>query len=255
MWRSTSPAAPSSAPARCRAGPGPAGWRDGTAGRRRAGSRHEQRIIRPARALPAGRARRRLPPAPVADPPASLPGRRAPHRPGRRHGRPRRRRPRAGPGPVRLIALRRDRAPGRGRRRLQRVRPRSLPAPRGRRAEADARLERDIHDGPQQRLVRLGMGLARAKRQTSRDPRAAETILDGAIAQTRETSTSCAASRAATPRRCWSTGGWPRRWRRSRRAANWSWIPTSWPRSCGAGGATTPSSPSRPASGTLGGSL
>ena len=58
-----------------------------------------------------------------------------------------------------------------------------------RRAEADARsrLERDIHDGPQQRLVRLGMDLARAKRQTSRDPRAAETILDGAIAQTRET--------------------------------------------------------------------
>ena len=31
------------------------------------------------------------------------------------------------------------------------------------------------------------MDLARAKRQTSRDPRAAETILDGAIAQTRET--------------------------------------------------------------------
>ena len=58
-----------------------------------------------------------------------------------------------------------------------------------RRAEADARsrLERDIHDGPQQRLVRLGMDLARAKRQASRDPRAAETILDGAIAQTRET--------------------------------------------------------------------
>lgn len=58
-----------------------------------------------------------------------------------------------------------------------------------RRAEADARsrLERDIHDGPQQRLVRLGMDLARAKRQTSRNPRAAETILDGAIAQTRET--------------------------------------------------------------------
>ena len=55
--------------------------------------------------------------------------------------------------------------------------PRQMPA---------SRLERDIHDGPQQRLVRLGMDLARAKRQTSRDPRAAETILDGAIAQTRE---------------------------------------------------------------------
>ena len=75
--------------------------------------------------------------------------------------------------------------------------PRQMPA---------SRLERDIHDGPQQRLVRLGMDLARAKRQTSRDPRAAgggggrvaperktsrdpraaETILDGSIAQTRE---------------------------------------------------------------------
>ena len=54
-------------------------------------------------------------------------------------------------------------------------------------ADARSRLERDIHDGPQQRLVRLGMDLARAKRQASRDPRAAETILDGAIAQTRET--------------------------------------------------------------------
>ena len=27
---------------------------------------------------------------------------------------------------------------------------------------------------------------------------------------------SCAVSRAASPRRCWSTGVWPRRWRRSR---------------------------------------
>ena len=51
------------------------------------------------------------------------------------------------------------------------------PADRGpqrrRRAEAVAlrRLERDIHDGPQQRLVRLGMDLARAQRQLDRDPR------------------------------------------------------------------------------------
>ena len=29
-------------------------------------------------------------------------------------------------------------------------------------------------------------------------------------------SMSCAVSRAASPRRCWSTGVWPRRWRRSR---------------------------------------
>ena len=32
------------------------------------------------------------------------------------------------------------------------------------------RLERDIHDGPQQRLVRLSMDLGRAKRQLAEDP-------------------------------------------------------------------------------------
>lgn len=54
------------------------------------------------------------------------------------------------------------------------------------RAEADTRrrLERDIHDGPQQRLVRLNMDLARAKRQTNRDPQEAALILEEAMAQT-----------------------------------------------------------------------
>ena len=58
-----------------------------------------------------------------------------------------------------------------------------------RRAEADARrrLERDIHDGPQQRLVRLGMDLARARRRTAEDPEAAAGILTEAMAQTRQT--------------------------------------------------------------------
>ncbi|MGY1733527.1 sensor histidine kinase [Geodermatophilus sp. SYSU D01045] len=46
-------------------------------------------------------------------------------------------------------------------------------------AEAVAlrRLERDIHDGPQQHLVRLGMDLSRAQRQLERDPAAARTTL------------------------------------------------------------------------------
>ncbi len=46
-------------------------------------------------------------------------------------------------------------------------------------AEAVAlrRLERDIHDGPQQHLVRLGMDLSRAQRQLDRDPAAARTTL------------------------------------------------------------------------------
>ena len=58
-----------------------------------------------------------------------------------------------------------------------------------RRAEADARsrLERDIHDGPQQHLVRLGMDLALAKRQARSNPEAAEELLEGAITQTRTT--------------------------------------------------------------------
>ncbi len=56
-------------------------------------------------------------------------------------------------------------------------------------AEVDAlrRLERDIHDGPQQRLVRLSMDLGRARRQVDDDPELAREILDGALEQARET--------------------------------------------------------------------
>lgn len=57
------------------------------------------------------------------------------------------------------------------------------------RAEAQSlrRLERDIHDGPQQRLIRLGMDLGRARKQLSDDPALAATTIDAALAQTRET--------------------------------------------------------------------
>jgi signal transduction histidine kinase len=56
-------------------------------------------------------------------------------------------------------------------------------------AEADAlrRLERDIHDGPQQRLVRLAMDLGRARAQMETDPQAARATIDEALGQTRET--------------------------------------------------------------------
>ncbi|HKD97388.1 MAG TPA: sensor domain-containing protein [Micromonosporaceae bacterium] len=56
-------------------------------------------------------------------------------------------------------------------------------------AEADAlrRLERDIHDGPQQRLVRLAMDLGRARAQMETDPEAARATIDEALGQTRET--------------------------------------------------------------------
>ncbi len=59
----------------------------------------------------------------------------------------------------------------------------------GRRAESAAlrKLERDLHDGPQQRLVRLNMDLARARRQAGSDPVRAQAILDEAMVQTQDT--------------------------------------------------------------------
>ncbi|WP_049567265.1 sensor histidine kinase [Nonomuraea sp. SBT364] len=56
-------------------------------------------------------------------------------------------------------------------------------------AEANAlrKLERDIHDGPQQRLVSLAMELSRAQRQLAKDPEAAQATLTSAISATRET--------------------------------------------------------------------
>ena len=54
-------------------------------------------------------------------------------------------------------------------------------------AESLRRLERDIHDGPQQRLVRLTMDLGRAKRQVEQDPERAAATIDEALAQARET--------------------------------------------------------------------
>ena len=55
-------------------------------------------------------------------------------------------------------------------------------------AEAAAlrRLERDIHDGPQQRLVRLAMELGRAQHHLDSRPEAARAALADAIAQTQE---------------------------------------------------------------------
>jgi signal transduction histidine kinase len=56
-------------------------------------------------------------------------------------------------------------------------------------AEAIAlrRLERDIHDGPQQRLIRLSMDLSRARRHLGGDPDALRAALDEAVTQTQET--------------------------------------------------------------------
>ena len=49
------------------------------------------------------------------------------------------------------------------------------------------RLERDIHDGPQQRLVRLSMDLGRARKQLEQDPAKVAGTLDAALLQARET--------------------------------------------------------------------
>ena len=56
-------------------------------------------------------------------------------------------------------------------------------------AEAIAlrKLERDMHDGPQQRLVRLAMDLSRAQQQLDNDPEALRETLADAIQQTRDT--------------------------------------------------------------------
>ena len=48
------------------------------------------------------------------------------------------------------------------------------------------RLERDIHDGPQQRLVRLQMDLAAADRQLDADPAAARALIGEAMQQSKD---------------------------------------------------------------------
>jgi signal transduction histidine kinase len=48
------------------------------------------------------------------------------------------------------------------------------------------RLERDIHDGPQQRLVRLQMDIAAAERQLESDPDAARKLLEEARQQSKD---------------------------------------------------------------------
>ncbi|MFC5501974.1 sensor histidine kinase [Lysinimonas soli] len=48
------------------------------------------------------------------------------------------------------------------------------------------RLERDIHDGPQQRLVRLQMDLASAERQLDKDPDAARALIGEAMQQSKD---------------------------------------------------------------------
>ncbi|MGX5694695.1 sensor histidine kinase [Agromyces soli] len=67
----------------------------------------------------------------------------------------------------------------------------ALAASRGAAVQAEdqslRRLERDIHDGPQQRLVRLQMDLATIERRLDRDPDSAKQLIGEAREQARET--------------------------------------------------------------------
>lgn len=48
------------------------------------------------------------------------------------------------------------------------------------------KIERDLHDGPQQRLIRLQMDVEAAQRRMATDPEAARELMDGALEQSRE---------------------------------------------------------------------
>lgn len=48
------------------------------------------------------------------------------------------------------------------------------------------KIERDLHDGPQQRLIRLQMDVEAAQRRMASDPAAARELMDGALEQSRE---------------------------------------------------------------------
>ena len=53
-------------------------------------------------------------------------------------------------------------------------------------AQTLRRLERDLHDGPQQRLVRLGMDISAAQRRMDDDPTQARALLDEACQQSQD---------------------------------------------------------------------
>lgn len=48
------------------------------------------------------------------------------------------------------------------------------------------KIERDLHDGPQQRLIRLQMDVEAAQRRIATDPDGASQLMDGALEQSRE---------------------------------------------------------------------
>ena len=63
------------------------------------------------------------------------------------------------------------------------------------------RIERDLHDGPQQRMVSIAMTLGMAKEAIHRDPDAAAQLVDEAHRSAKERSSRCGTSPAASSRR------------------------------------------------------
>lgn len=53
-------------------------------------------------------------------------------------------------------------------------------------AQTLRKIERDLHDGPQQRLIRLQMDVESAQRRMATDPEGATKLMDGALEQSRE---------------------------------------------------------------------
>ena len=81
------------------------------------------------------------------------------------------------------------------------------------------RVERDLHDGAQQRLMALALNLKLARSKVDEDPaEAGAAARRGHGASSSRRRPSCASWRAASTRACSPSAGWCRRWRRSRRA-------------------------------------
>ena len=94
------------------------------------------------------------------------------------------------------------------------------------------RIERDLHDGAQARLVAMGMTLDAAGQLLDDDPSAVRALLAEARESSAKARPSCGTWCAAFTRRCWPTAAWPKpsgRWRWTRRCGSIS------PANCGAG--------------------
>ena len=79
------------------------------------------------------------------------------------------------------------------------------------------RIERDLHDGAQARLVSVGMSLGLAEEQLEHDPALARQLLaEARDGQQPGACRSCATWCAESIRRCWPTAAWSARCRRSR---------------------------------------